>query len=170
MTDEKPSQGKRRREEQCCVCDERTGRAGIADDSLYHDFPDGCRHGPLCVDCYNAAEPYIDYWQSDTADLRTQLAAAQAIVGKLQKTGDGLPAIPGVTRVFVVAMVTGRIVGSGILFSVSVGINPGDGLPGGQVRFEDDEGRCVGGSFHLLCNCYSTLEAAEAAKKEGEES
>ena len=33
--------------ETCCVCDSDTGRAGVADDSLYI-YDDG----PFCYDCY----------------------------------------------------------------------------------------------------------------------
>ena len=35
-------------EEHCCQCDEPTGRAGRADDSLYC-----CDLGPFCEECYN---------------------------------------------------------------------------------------------------------------------
>ena len=35
-------------EERCCICDEPTGKAGIADDSLYGDKGDG----PYCENCF----------------------------------------------------------------------------------------------------------------------
>ena len=34
-------------QEKCCVCDSDTGRAGLADNSLYIDCD-----GPFCYDCY----------------------------------------------------------------------------------------------------------------------
>ncbi len=39
----------------CCQCDDPTGRAGRADDSLYTD----CDWGPYCPDCWQDA----DYWR-----------------------------------------------------------------------------------------------------------
>lgn len=35
--------------ERCCNCDEPTGRAGRADDSLYCE----CGEGPFCEDCWD---------------------------------------------------------------------------------------------------------------------
>ncbi len=38
--------------ERCCSCDEPTGRAGRADDSLYCE----CGAGPFCEDCWDEHE------------------------------------------------------------------------------------------------------------------
>lgn len=37
--------------EHCCACDEPTGRAGAADDSLYTNSD----YGPFCYSCYEGA-------------------------------------------------------------------------------------------------------------------
>lgn len=41
--------------EYCIKCDQPTGRAGRAEDSLYCDNPD-CDKGPYCEDCYTTDE------------------------------------------------------------------------------------------------------------------
>ena len=42
--------------ERCCDCDDPTGRAGRADDSLYVETEDDVI-GPLCAECYRQRVP-----------------------------------------------------------------------------------------------------------------
>jgi len=49
--------------ERCCLCDDPTGRAGVADDSIYvtlvatlFGVEKGDPVGPLCLACYYALE------------------------------------------------------------------------------------------------------------------
>jgi hypothetical protein len=44
----------RMKEEHCCNCDDPTGRAGRADDSLYINDIEGNESGPYCPDCFDA--------------------------------------------------------------------------------------------------------------------
>ncbi len=39
--------------ERCCICDDPTGRAGGADDSLYTEEGEG----PFCWECFPEKEP-----------------------------------------------------------------------------------------------------------------
>lgn len=58
--------------EHCCECDEPTGRAGPADDSIY--TPDG--YGPLCEACYSGAA--LDKYRARVADLDRELKALRS--------------------------------------------------------------------------------------------
>lgn len=42
--------------EECCECDEPTGRAGKGEDSIYCDE---CEEGPFCSECW-AKHPHYD--------------------------------------------------------------------------------------------------------------
>ena len=66
--------------ETCCVCDEPTGRAGRADDSLYCDE---CDVGPFCEECWD--DHHKDYNHGEVAGLRRQLAKLQGIVDSLNR-------------------------------------------------------------------------------------
>lgn len=64
-------------DEYCCECENATGRAGRADDSLY--FGD---HGPYCRDCWTE---FIDKSvQEEITSLRARLAESEAWVDDLQ--------------------------------------------------------------------------------------
>src|SRR5690554_4336709 len=56
--------------EHCMECDSLTGRAGRAEDSLYHGYI-----GPFCEDCF---EDWPDEQVAQIAALRQQLTATQA--------------------------------------------------------------------------------------------
>src|SRR5690554_6192384 len=56
--------------EHCMECDSLTGRAGRAEDSLYHGYI-----GPFCEDCF---EDWPDEQVAQIAALRQQLATTQA--------------------------------------------------------------------------------------------
>ena len=58
--------------EHCCICDNPTGRAGIAEDSLYVGDD-----GPFCESCYAEAEHHISTVQ--------RLKAAEAEAAKLKR-------------------------------------------------------------------------------------
>ena len=62
--------------EHCMECDGLTGRAGSADDSLYHGYI-----GPFCENCY---EDWPDKVVAEIATLRKQLAESQARVAELE--------------------------------------------------------------------------------------
>jgi len=47
--------------EDCCVCDEATGRAGRGDDSIYCN----CGAGPFCVDCWRG---HACEWKDDDSE------------------------------------------------------------------------------------------------------
>jgi hypothetical protein len=66
-------------EERCCLCDELTGRAGRADDSLYLDTP-SAELGPLCEECYGALdrsgqEERADNLERERNELREKVEA-----------------------------------------------------------------------------------------------
>jgi len=64
--------------EHCIECEERTGRAGASDDSLYHGYS-----GPFCEDCFDA---WPDNQVSQIILLRQELKQAQARVAELEST------------------------------------------------------------------------------------
>jgi len=71
--------------EKCCMCDEATGRAGIADGSLFIDLPNGEHHGPLCSNCYDDGLLYAEMWGDYEA---VELTQANARIKELEKTDD----------------------------------------------------------------------------------
>ena len=58
--------------EHCCLCDDLTGRAGRADDSLYLETPTA-ELGPLCEACWGALRR--DDLEDRIADLEAHLAS-----------------------------------------------------------------------------------------------
>lgn len=46
--------------EYCVICDDPTGRAGRAEDSLYIQHADESETGPLCEGCYEDAKAMAD--------------------------------------------------------------------------------------------------------------
>ena len=68
--------------ERCCACDEPTGRAGAADDSL---FTDNEGIGPFCVCCYDGARHVESVLLPTITSLRAEAAEAEnaALKGQL---------------------------------------------------------------------------------------
>ena len=87
-------------------------------------------------------------WCEENDELRARIAKLEAIVEKLPKTADGVPVVPG-QDVFDYNRYE--------VFVRHVEME--------AFEYDDDGGKCAFGGIH---DCYSTREAAEAAKEEGE--
>jgi hypothetical protein len=61
--------------ERCCVCDDPTGRAGSADDSLYTS--EGI--GPFCLSCYDGAVYVENIYLLDLASKDAELTRLRGI-------------------------------------------------------------------------------------------
>lgn len=93
----------------------------------------------------------------------SELARLKAIVDKLPKTADGLVVIPGRDQVF-------SPKGQGMEYELWWGPDSFDDERHGQWLAMDENYRSIGGCstyFPLASDCYSTREAAEAAKRGG---
>lgn len=76
--------------EHCIECEERTGRAGASDDSLYHGYS-----GPFCEDCFDA---WPDNQVSQIILLRQELKQTQERVAELESTLESYEALKRMHR------------------------------------------------------------------------
>ena len=67
--------------EYCCNCEEPTGRAGIAEDSLYVSAGDG----PFCETCWEELLPNRTLWLGESRKTIKELEAENARLRKLLK-------------------------------------------------------------------------------------
>lgn len=145
--------------EHCCVCDDATGHAGQADDSIFLDLPDGESHGPLCEECHRQAEPYLERWQMHAAQLQKNIDRLQAVVSKLSKCwrldehGNLVQDVPVVPDMDVWTVSPDGGVFRWLVESVS-----NDGLLRG--RFHGASMKCY------ASQCYRTRKAAEKGEQE----
>lgn len=77
--------------ELCCECDTPTGRAGRAEDSLYHGD-----QGPFCEECFETApEQWLNEatrLRAEKAELAEALRACSAVLGAAQYGGQTVSA------------------------------------------------------------------------------
>jgi hypothetical protein len=65
------------------VCDEATGRAGQADDSIFVELPNGFNHGPLCESCHAEAMAHLEMWEKHATELAETITDREAKIAEL---------------------------------------------------------------------------------------